>query len=135
MDQDGRKVAKLRIDNTATGFADLMTLFAQHDLRSGSLKIAIETEHGLLVSALLAAGYAIYPINPKSVDRYRDRHHRAHGKSDVADALVSAHLLRTDAHLHRQLAADTTVERRVQSRARANYFRGVERRRSQPAAR
>jgi transposase len=114
VDQDGHRVAKLRIDNTATGFADLMNLFAQHDLRPDTLKIAIETEHGLLVSMLAAAGYAIYPINPKSVDRYRDRHHRAHGKSDVADALVLAHLLRTDAHLHRRLAADSTTIRVLQ---------------------
>jgi hypothetical protein len=69
---------------------------------------------------LAAAGYVIYPINSKSVDRYRDRHHRAHAKSDVADALVLAHLLRTDAHLHRQLASDTTAVQALQVLARAH---------------
>lgn len=41
-------------------------------------------------------GYAIYPINPKAVDRYRDRHHTSGTKDDIRDAQTLAHILRTD---------------------------------------
>ena len=61
----------------------------------------------------------IYPVNPKAVDRYRDRHHLARGKSDAADAMVLAHILRTDAHLHRPLPADSPAARAIEVLARA----------------
>jgi len=76
------------------------------------VKLAIETARGLLVASLRAAGYEIYPINPQAVDRYRDRHHLAGGKSDAADAMALAHILRTDACLHRPLPADSPPRRR-----------------------
>jgi hypothetical protein len=84
------------------------------------VKIAIETERGLLVASLRAAGYEIYPVNPKAVDRYRDRHHLARGKSDAADAMVLAHILRTDAHLHRPLPADSAQAQAIEVLARAH---------------
>ena len=37
--------------------------------------IGIETDRGLWVQALVAAGYQLYAINPLAVARYRDRHH------------------------------------------------------------
>jgi transposase len=52
-------------------------------------------------------GYAVFAINPKAVDRYRDRHRLSGGKSDAADAKVLTDLVRTDRHLHRPVAADT----------------------------
>ncbi len=84
------------------------------------MRVAIETERGLLVASLRAAGYEVYAINPKSVDRYRDRHQLAKGKSDAADAMVLAHILRTDAHLHRPLPADSARVRAIEVLARAH---------------
>ena len=43
--------------------------------RSGDVVLGIETDRGLWVSALVAAGYHVYAINPRSVARYRERHH------------------------------------------------------------
>lgn len=97
----GAKLGRRRISDDATGLGE----FAAHGGGPGTVKIAIETERGLLVATLRAAGYEIYPVNPKAVNRYRDRHHLARGKSDAADAMVLAHILRTDAHLHRPLTA------------------------------
>jgi transposase len=65
---------------------------AEHGGGPGTVKITTETERGLLVASLRAAGYEIYLVNSKAVDRYRDRHHLARGKSDAADALVLAHI-------------------------------------------
>ena len=120
IDLEGNKLARRRISDDAAGLGELTGMFAAHGGGPGTVKIAIETERGLLVAALRAAGYAIYPINPKAVDRYRDRHHLAKGKSDAADALVLAHILRTDAHLHRPLPADSPAARAIEVLARAH---------------
>lgn len=67
------------------------------------LLCALETNQGLLVSFLLDQGWTVYPINPKSVDRYRERTRTAKVKSDSLDAWLLADILRTDRHLHRPL--------------------------------
>jgi hypothetical protein len=36
--------------------------------------VGIETDRGLLVGALVAAGYQLYAINPLAASRYRERH-------------------------------------------------------------
>ena len=109
IDAEGAKLGRRRISGDAAGLGELTALSAAHGAGPGTVKIAIETERGLLVASLRAAGYEIYPINPKAVDRYRDRHHLARGKSDAADATVLAHILRTDSHLHRPLPADSST--------------------------
>ena len=55
--------------------------------------------------ALSGAGFTVYPINPRAVARYRERHGRAGGKSDPGDAAILANVLRTDKHMHRPLPA------------------------------
>jgi transposase len=120
IDLEGNKLGRRRISDDAAGLGELVSLFAVHGGGPGTVKIAIETERGLLVASLRAAGYEIYPVNPKAVDRYRDRHRLARGKSDAADAMVLAHILRTDAHLHRPLAADSPSARAIEVLARAH---------------
>lgn len=51
--------------------------------------VAIESHQSLLGYALLEAGYLVYPINPKAMDRYRDRYRMSSSKSDPKDAIVS----------------------------------------------
>jgi hypothetical protein len=120
IDSEGTRLGRRRIGDTAAGLGELAALFAAHGGGPGAVKIAIETERGLLVAALRAAGYEIYPVNPKAVDRYRDRHHLARGKSDAADAMVLAHILRTDACLHRPLPDDSPAARAIEVLARAH---------------
>lgn len=119
IDLEGNKLGRRRIRDTATGLGELTGLFAAHGGGPGTVKIAIETGRGLLVASLRAAGYQIYPINPKAVDRYRDRHQLARGKSDAGDAMVLAHILRTDAHLHRPLPGDSPSAQAIEVLARA----------------
>ncbi len=118
VDADGRRLAKLRIDTGITGFTALMTLLAEHAPDSVSVPVAIESEKVLLVAALQAAGLTVYPINPRAVARYRERTGQAGGKSDPGDALVLAHILRTDAHLHRPLPAPSESAAAVKVLAR-----------------
>jgi transposase len=71
------------------------------------------------VACLRATGRKVYPINPMAVARYRDRHSVAGRKSDHGDAVVLANVLRTDAHAHRPLPADTELAQAIAVLARA----------------
>jgi transposase len=71
------------------------------------------------VACLRATGRQVYAINPKAVDRYRDRHSVAGKKSDAGDALVLAHILRTDKAAHRPLPADSELAQAIAVLARA----------------
>lgn len=68
--------------------------------------------------ALAAAGFTVYPINPRALARYRERHGQAGGKSDPADAIALANVLRTDRHLHRPLLANSDRALRLKALAR-----------------
>jgi hypothetical protein len=82
--------------------------------------VGIETDRGLLVGALLAAGYQVYAVNPQGVGRYRGRHQVSRAKSDRGDAKVLADLVRTDRHNHRPVAGDTPAVEAVKVLARAH---------------
>lgn len=62
----------------------------------------------------------MYAINPLAVVRYRERHSVARSKSDHADAMTLAHILRVDAYLHRRLPADSELCQAIAVLARAH---------------
>jgi transposase len=105
VDDVGTTVAKKRIDTGLKGFSELTALIAEHGGEPDKVPVAVETDKNLIVVALMAAGFTVYPINPRAVARYRERHGQAGGKSDPGDAIVLAHILRTDCHQHRPMPA------------------------------
>lgn len=68
--------------------------------------ISIEIPRGAVVESLIERGFHVYAINPKQLDRFRDRHTVAGAKDDRRDAFVLADSLRTDLHLFRRLEVD-----------------------------
>jgi transposase len=82
--------------------------------------IGIETDRGLWVSALTAAGYQVWAINPMAAARYRDRHHVSGAKSDASDAKLLADLVRTDRRNHRRIAGDTSEAEAIKVLARTH---------------
>ncbi len=72
-----------------------LALPLNHKSEPGTVAIAIETSWGALVETLLDCGFAVFSINPKQVDRFRDRFTVAGAKDDTRDALVLASSLRT----------------------------------------
>jgi transposase len=119
-DRDGTLLARRRISDDAAGLAGLLALLAEHgDTPDDPVPVAIETPRGLLVACLRATGRQVYPVNPMSVARYRDRHSVAGRKSDHGDAVVLANVLRTDLHAHRPLPADTELAQAIAVLARA----------------
>jgi transposase len=119
-DCDGKLLARRRISDDAAGLAQLLGLLAEHgDSPEEPIPVAIETPRGLLTACLRATGRTVYSINPMAVARYRDRHSVAGRKSDHGDAVVLANVLRTDAHAHRPLPADSDLAQAIAVLARA----------------
>jgi transposase len=126
VDESGRRLAKQRITDDLAGFTALAALLAEVtvDVAGGgfvAVDIALETDRGLMVAALRAAGHRVFAINPKAVDRYRDRYGTSGAKSDPGDALVLANVLRTDRHAHRPLPADSDDVAAIGVLARAHH--------------
>jgi hypothetical protein len=67
-------LAARRITDGLAGVGELHALVAAHAQGPAEVVVGIETDRGLLVGALLAAGYQMYAVNPHTVSRYRGRH-------------------------------------------------------------
>src|SRR5206468_6510914 len=120
LDEDGAVLAKGRVPDGVEGVARLHAMVADHAEDPGGVLVGIETDRGLLVGALMAAGYRVYAVNPFAVSRYRDRHATSGAKSDPGDAKVLADLIRTDRHNHREVAGDSELAEAVKVLARAH---------------
>jgi transposase len=120
MDADGAKLASRRLPEGLAGIRGFHELVAAHTEEPGQVVIGIETDRGLWVEALAAAGYQVFAVNPLAVTRYRDRHQVSGAKSDAADAKLLADLVRTDRHNHRLLAGDSPAVEAIKVLARAH---------------
>jgi len=120
LDESGSVLAKRRIAEGLEGVGQLHALLADHASEPNQVVIGIETDRGLLVGALLAAGYQVYAINPLAASRYRERHVTSGAKSDPGDARVLADLVRTDRPNHRPVAGDSELAASLQVLARAH---------------
>ncbi|WP_033819806.1 IS110 family transposase [Kitasatospora sp. MBT63] len=112
VDRTGAVVATARVEESPAGVRQVLQLLsglrASHQHSRKAVPIAIETRHGLLVAALRQAGQPVVVISPTTVARYRGRANPGNSKkSDAQDAELLANILRTDAHLHRPLPANS----------------------------
>jgi transposase len=96
---EGRVLAEGRVERTFDGLADLFTRLEVH-APAADIAIAVETAHGAWVQALLDRGYRLYPVNPKTAERFRQALSAAGSKSDKIDAKVLAMFLTS---CHQQL--------------------------------
>ena len=97
----GAVVAHFQVPHGRAGLADLMRRL-RRIAPPGELPVAIERPSGLLVDALIAAGYPVVPIHPNVAKACRPRYRAAGGKSDAGDAYMLADILRTDGHRFRR---------------------------------
>jgi transposase len=122
MDEQGSTLARARVPEGVEGLRRVHELVGAHleEGAPGEVVVGIETERGLLVRGLMAAGDTIYAVNPLAVSRYRERHAVSGAKSDPGDAKVLADLVRTDRHNHRPLEPDSELLEAVRVLARAH---------------
>jgi hypothetical protein len=119
-DESGATLAKRRVPEGVEGVRQFHELVAPFMEEPPEVQVGIETDRGLFVGALLAAGYVVYAVNPFSASRYRERHSSSGAKSDPGDAAVLADLIRTDAQHHRRVAGDSDLAEAVKILARAH---------------
>ena len=120
MDDAGKRLASRRLPEGLAGIRELHELIAAHAEEPDQVVIGIETDRGLWVGALSAAGYQVFAVNPMAVAHYRDRHHVSGAKSDAGDAKLLADLVRTDRHNHRPIAGDSLQVDAIKVLARAH---------------
>jgi transposase len=120
MDESGKRLASRRLPEGLAGISQLHELIAGHADEPEQVVVGIETDRGLWVGALIAAGYQLFAVNPLAVARYRDRHHVSGAKSDASDAKLLADLVRTDRHNHRSIAGDSADAEAIKVLARAH---------------
>ena len=119
MDHDGKVLGERLFAHSGTGLAEMCAwLLERTGATPSEIFVAIEVPHGAVVETLLERGMIVHSINPKQVDRFRDRFTVAGSKDDRRDAHVIADSLRTDAACFRRLRADdaTVIQLREWSR-------------------
>jgi transposase len=106
IDSQGVEKANFTIPHTREGLECLKEKLLKIAQNPQSIACIIETKHGLLIQFLLEQGFAVYPVNPKVVDRRRKP---SGAKSDPIDARILAELGRTDIKRLRQLKPDSEL--------------------------
>lgn len=108
LDEAGHQIGKRQVKHSLEGLAEL-TDFLQEisgETRKADLACMIETNHGLLITALLEAGFSVYPVNPNTIDRRRSA---SGAKTDSIDAYLLAKVGRADFADLRRLTPDSPI--------------------------
>ena len=118
VDAQGRIVGEREFPHGGTGLAELGDWLLAIAGAAGTVAVAIEVPHGPVVDSLVDRGFVVHAINPKQLDRLRDRFSIAGAKDDRRDAYVLGDGVRTDRRLFRQLhvADPRLIELRAWSR-------------------
>jgi transposase len=104
---DGRRRTEFTTPHTSAGLAALATrVAALSPAAPERIAVAIELPRGPVVETLLERGMHVFAVNPKQLDRFRDRHSAAGAKDDRRDALVLADAVRTDEPKLRRVRVD-----------------------------
>jgi transposase len=108
LDDAGRQIASKRVPHTKAGLSDLIRFLEGITGPSQKEQLACisETNRGLLITTLLEAGFHVFPVNPKTVDRRRVA---SGAKTDLIDAYLLAKLGRSDLADLRKLQPDSPL--------------------------
>lgn len=129
IDHEGQVVQSgWRVEHTAVAlqaFVEALLMRAAGDLTT--LAVGIEVPRGAVVELLVERGLPVYAINPKQVDRFRDRFTTAGAKDDARDAHVIATALRTDRQAFRRVKLDHPLVVQIREWSRLDDDLGNER--------
>ena len=124
-DGAGKTLARRRLAEGVDGLARFHELVAFWWGRDGEpdpaqVVVVIESDRGPWVKALAAAGYRVYPVNPKQAARHKEAIAVSGKKDDFFDAAGLADMGRTRRHQIRELAAGSDIAEAVKIAARAH---------------
>ena len=109
-----------KVEHSGSGIADLVeTLLKLSGGQPDRVAVAIEMPRGAIVETLVERQFAVFSLNPKQMDRFRDRHTVPGAKDDSRDAFVMADSLRTDLHLFHRVRLDDPLVIRIRELSRA----------------
>jgi transposase len=103
---EGKILDQRWVEHNGSSLVEMAELLRKHAAEPSQLAVAIEVPRGAIVETLVEQGFAVFSINPKQLDRFRDRYSPAGAKDDERDALVLADALRTDRHCFRAVQLD-----------------------------
>jgi transposase len=107
LDATGRICGQRAVAHTAIGVHEALQWVRE---RTGAappeIAVGLETPHGVLVDTLLEQGFRVFALNPKQLDRFRDRFTAGGAKDDRRDAQVVGDGLRTDRRAFRAVRPD-----------------------------
>jgi len=119
VDCDGGVVDRKTIEHTGAGIAQLVKRLEELTrAEPGLVAVGIEVPRGAIIECLIEHRFAVYSLNPKQMDRFRDRHTVAGSKDDRRDALVLADSLRTDRPLFHRVRLDDPLVMRIRELSR-----------------
>lgn len=118
-DADGEVLGQRRFDHGGEGLAEMARwMLSAAGVDAARIGVSIETPRGPVVATLVAQGFAVYSINPKQLDRYRDRFTMAGSKDDRLDARVLAETVRLDRGRLRPVAPQAHESERLRGCSR-----------------
>ncbi len=104
LDEAGKRVGARRFPHSHEGLNELKQFVLSIAASPEHLACIVETNHGLLITFLLEAGFPVYPVNPKAANQLRKA---AGAKTDQIDAHLLAKMGRLDLAELRQLEPDS----------------------------
>lgn len=117
IDHEGSPIAERSFKHSGVGFFEMAQWMMNiSESEAFNIAVAIEVNHGPVVETLLEQGFMVYSVNPKQLDRFRDRLCVSGAKDDRRDAQVLASALRTDRSSFRRIEPrdpDVTVLREL----------------------
>src|SRR5271166_1427973 len=99
LNSQGSIVGEREFPHSGAGLAELGEWLLSIGGAASTVAIAIEVPHGPVVDTLVDLGIVVHTINPKQLDRLRDRFSVAGAKDDRRDAYVLGEGVRTDRRL------------------------------------
>jgi transposase len=126
VDGDGKTLGERAFRHSGAGLTEMTDwLLATTNAQPHSVGVAIEVPHGPVVETLMERGFTVHALNPKQLDRFRDRWSPAGAKDDSRDAWTLADALRTDDQAFRRLdpQAPEIIELREWSRIASDLTR------------
>lgn len=130
IDRDGNPLGERRVPHRGAALVELADwLVALANGEASAVAVALEVPHGPVVDTLLERGCDVFAINPKQLNRFRDRYSTAGAKDDRRDAHVLSHAVRTDRVAFRALAIEhpLTLQLREHSRHDAELGEDLQR--------
>ena len=126
VDNDGKTMGERAFRHSGAGLTEMTDwLLDTTNTQPHAVAVAIEVPHGPVVETLMERGFTVHSVNPKQLDRFRDRWSPAGAKDDRRDAWTLADALRTDDQAFRRLdpQAPEVVELREWSRIASDLTR------------